>query len=1117
MNYSMTNIPKYKIIPVVVLFCLIIFIIPSCDFIGSAQNNIDLILIIDESESMLVSDPNGLKDKAVDFWFNELKKNNKNKKNRIGIIRFATEAYISKELEKVENQKKPYEFKKSIDRRYTEYPKAFKLALEEFNKRDGFQEGTTSQVLLISDGKIIDSSEDMKLSSKNGNEREIINKFINKIGKVVDNYFNSKGIIINLTLVNKNIESKLKQKEEEAIWRSISEQSNGFFNSVLKNESDILFKRYKDISTTIFGQSKLNNYEKQILKVWPVFLVLVSIMIIAFTALWYKLYKTRKEIKSNRAQLKELAFDNNERKKSESELIHIAKKYKEKYEEEKIEKELEKKEKELLKTKENKFLEKQKAEFHINLSKARKAKKRSAIVTHLRNGYKNANNMENFELDQRRKYYEELFKTSYKKYEEDKTQSKNFNEKKHYFESIKTKDTEATLIGISNVVCEFITEKERYVDSLFEDIIIFMHLFDKNSSTDIFGRISKKLSDMVKDYSPAESRKEYMHIMIDIYGSFAALYTVEDKNVQNVLERILKAMEKFNMLPAKDEMIHEKNIYEMLFSIYNKFRHVFISAPQDNDINEIYDFSEELSETKIDPYLMDIYISIIDAIQLYILKKITRSSVNEKIITFTLGKGIKEIYYYETIEKNSKKHNVTLPLYISNNSHYPVLLNSIEIIPNKESGFHIHTDDEIMGIIVYPTRENQEYEVNNNLSNLFPIRLKSRDNPISNNHIEAEFNIITNFCELISLDNKKHPPKNIKSESNTVGPIKIIVSERKNEEIERYNNDIYQDEMKKPICKRKDIDEFVESELEKATIEGDNSIINLFGTKGTGKSTYIEGLREKIKNKYLTILLRQSEDIQKHKIDIIAGKLRKASNTNLKTIIVIDEYETVFSQKNSMSLRSLNFFFSDTNVMAWIICSQDDLRNYQEIDNNLANLIIAKRIEFFTEDEAQFFFSKINFDKLAIESMMKETGGHPALLRDLWYEIVKFKKNWKFERPIDFWVVQEVCKKSIKHNRSFSYLGKIWDENLNEMDKLVLKIIAKNMKVKESTIKQCKVPMILDVSSDLIKTTSKTKMIEDSTDIIRRLVEKRILKHYGSRLDFQIDLLRKWIYEHATH
>ena len=105
MKTSLPNNPlTYRMILALICIFIIFSLLTGCDSKFDQREGVDFILLIDDSRSMLNSDPDNMRDDIVKFWFKALKENNQSGKNRIGIIRFATDAYISKGLEKVLDQ-----------------------------------------------------------------------------------------------------------------------------------------------------------------------------------------------------------------------------------------------------------------------------------------------------------------------------------------------------------------------------------------------------------------------------------------------------------------------------------------------------------------------------------------------------------------------------------------------------------------------------------------------------------------------------------------------------------------------------------------------------------------------------------------------------------------------------------------------------------------------------------------------------------------------------------------------------------------------------------------------------------------------------------------------------
>jgi uncharacterized protein YegL len=225
------------------LFNIFIYIIITAICYGfsppplfSQENGIELLLLIDDSESMKHYN-NSQKEKAITYCKEILSQYNGSGLNKIGIIRFASKAYVSFELTDISNISETgiSEDLKATDVENTDFASAFYLAYKKF---DGSM-AKSPHILLITDGILRDSTEELREAS-DGKERDnILQRLI--IDKLSPSIERLKGCVINVLLVRKDGDNA---EEEKVFWRNYIKYPGLIYSYNISETDDTLNNIY---------------------------------------------------------------------------------------------------------------------------------------------------------------------------------------------------------------------------------------------------------------------------------------------------------------------------------------------------------------------------------------------------------------------------------------------------------------------------------------------------------------------------------------------------------------------------------------------------------------------------------------------------------------------------------------------------------------------------------------------------------------------------------------------------------------------------------------------------------------------------------------------------------
>ncbi|MCP4347970.1 MAG: VWA domain-containing protein [Desulfobacterales bacterium] len=1120
----MKKIIHNKLISTCILIFTFSLMVLSCNVkegeLGDKEG-INLLLLIDESQSMKKVDLYNQRDEAAKYWFNILQKNNKNKNNKIGIIRFANEAYVSKKLEKVIELSAIQEKKQTIDNKYTFYDQAFKLASDEFEKASGSSRNNILEILIVSDGKIINSAKEFK-RNKNENKLPVMNKFEKKLNPVI-NKLKSKGCIIHILLIHKSIDSKHEHTEEQKVWTQFAEKTGGSINTIIGANPDELNKAYTDISYKIFGYSILDfldNLSKNYL-LWVI--LIISIIILTASVFFYIFYRKMRsfftkelkkfqqiqngkskekdtELKKLADQVSELKNENEYLKSTRRKVDTIMEKLESSdtlqpedleiisYEEKKLQ--------DNFREGQNFFIKKDKSNgitcFNISLEsvyqiEARYTSKTEDMLTKwIINFYKTC------------QYFEESF--------EYLEQEQRFNDRKDSFLKLGIKKDSATQNSFAKAICHFIKEG-KYDENLFEDIIIMMEIFrEKSILTQIFNQILELLREFADnpgpDFNLYRDRREEIEKIRKLYNSYVNLLNIDENNVFLYLsnaKKAIKAIKKISYLPNKGE-----KIFGQLSSIYTKLEPVFLTSTPDTEyLLTIGEYYEMIPRDNNDPHIK-VYKDILKAIKMYILQaNDPLPQYANLIINLYTNRKI----YYSEIAGTNPEGFIVLPLYIKNTGRCPALIDSIEVIPEtqekEETQFRIRDIpiDERYKWIIYPTSySGKEESYEEMCSSVLPIKLNTRGRHVSDKELSLTVNLKISYYDYYDYYEKNYEKNNPQTKEVNLSPLSVFRIPRTDKEIEKYNNGFYVEGIKKIICERFKLFDFIERTVDKGT--SNFRVINIFGNSGVGKSTFIKDFNDRKKDKYIII----------PSIDDVVGKIARSDN-NKPIIIFFDNIESSSSSSSFEKLVENKFDLLNTEIknIFCVLCGKNNLnKNSGLLSKQFLNDLISKQINFLDEKESEDFFSKNHFSEYARKFIMKETGGHPGLLNNLCCELVKSKQGWKFERPLDFWDVESVSKTIIKEDTS-AYLKRIWKDDLDEFEKEALRILAEQLNKEDTSLREIKKPMLLTVGKELVKRCSLNTKAEDSTDIIGGIIKKEIVRPVGNKLEFRINQLKRWI------
>ncbi len=214
---------KSNIFSQTISFIIFIFLFSYANV--NAQN-VDLLILIDDSGSMVGLDPFNIRIEAATYC-TEFLKNNSSKKNcRIGIIRFGSDAVLSLALSSINkvmfNSLEPIK-----NNQYTKFDSAINLALSEFERNKSFNVSHIPQILLITDGSFLNSAKEFNQYSFNKIDREQLKRsLISKVRIIIEKFKNHNGVL-HVVIIEGN-------KNDNDEWKKNAFSTGGLFYTVNK-------------------------------------------------------------------------------------------------------------------------------------------------------------------------------------------------------------------------------------------------------------------------------------------------------------------------------------------------------------------------------------------------------------------------------------------------------------------------------------------------------------------------------------------------------------------------------------------------------------------------------------------------------------------------------------------------------------------------------------------------------------------------------------------------------------------------------------------------------------------------------------------------------------------
>ncbi|WP_207682120.1 ATP-binding protein [Desulfonema magnum] len=727
---------------------------------------------------------------------------------------------------------------------------------------------------------------------------------------------------------------------------------------------------------------------------------------------------------------------------------------------------------------------------------------------------------------------------------------KKFELRKEYLVSIFKEDPEllsltATQHGIANMILHSIKQEKKYESNFFEDIAIIMDIFEKNKQglINTFSRIEYGLNTL-------ENKVEHTEIKHNVYKSYIELLRVKDENVDTVLKNTVKSIKD---VPSYIPMY--KELLDLYSKVYNSFKVAFRSHDR-MFLTKIREFVEQCPNRDRENRNYRIYRNVLKAIEDRIQKNTTVKSREADIGIMLLDE--KEVFYSEK-NGHGKSGHITLPIRLVNKGASPAWNIAIWIELDKDSHFAPSAYHNILSIYptpeILPDAQEDEFgniEIKRPGIGLIPIKLYARHGKINNKNRYIKIKLIKFFIDFIdySIDKNQGEPRESKQEFEDIVVKFLPIDEIHNP----YGDNFCLKLLPKVFCDRKNFVDFVKEKMKSKS----NNVLNLYGLPGTGKTSFMFNFQQKEKENYMIIILTRTERLdtienysKKVKSDnymlffsdssktetldnhnflaIFNRELDRKIKMNKPVVLFVDDVDDLIKDISDWGgkwlenfLKSLHNLLKRKENVNIVVCGRKSLKEIQiEDDDNWKNLISmsgssdSKEFTPLDKDEAQAFFnikSKVNGESVytehAIKSILRKTGGNPRLLQATCYNLMESKKDWKYDRPLDFWDVDEISNIIIQKERAW-YLYEIWN-GFDEAEQAVLKILANRLKTDDKSVRLIERPSYLSIREELLKTGSLNKN-EYPTDVIKRLISKGIIMNLRSLLDFRIGLLRKWI------
>jgi len=177
----------------------------------------------------------------------------------------------------------------------------------------------------------------------------------------------------------------------------------------------------------------------------------------------------------------------------------------------------------------------------------------------------------------------------------------------------------------------------------------------------------------------------------------------------------------------------------------------------------------------------------------------------------------------------------------------------------------------------------------------------------------------------------------------------------------------------------------------------------------------------------------------------------------------------------------------------------------------LANLSFAREIKFLEEDEIDEFIDEsskdlgIEYHTRGKEAIKKATAGHPLLLQLLCHHLINYINTWDFQRPIDFWDIEDTINTilgSETDKETIDTIRYIWD-GFPEDEKWSMVVL--NQLINERAPRKV---TLMEFGKELMKQYTPTV---DFISSISSLLGKKTIIENESFYTFNIKILEKWM------
>ncbi|MCP4104748.1 MAG: AAA family ATPase [Desulfobacteraceae bacterium] len=619
----------------------------------------------------------------------------------------------------------------------------------------------------------------------------------------------------------------------------------------------------------------------------------------------------------------------------------------------------------------------------------------------------------------------------------------------------------------------------------------------------------------------------------DVFRAYTDLFQVNDKTVEKTLKEAIKVFEPLRQRPLGYKIV------DTCLSVYNSFKPVFSQNPP----KPIYlsridqEFEKCQADTTNDPNIR-IKEKVLTAIRDYIFKntdpKLRQAEVNiiplEKNMVFCSKEGTKKGY-------------IIIPLLVVNNSLNPAEKVYIEVQMKKGQPFKQSSDNPHINKL-YPALTMVDFEdPYDSGAGLIPLKLEMSNEQKVDTLKAKLFKHFHNYAD--GCEQPANPEEYIDIE---------LLIKYYDCEVEIKENPYKQGYYISPYSQQTHLINFINEFIRQSSEKHDSAnVLNLYGMPGVGKTSLLTHYKKIVdRNNFSIMIIDKKQGTRDYTLSINSDEpvqlnsdqfkdFKKLSDpifsTSKPAIICIDDigkiinnlYET--DNEPEIFIRYLCEVL-ESRTSNRLILSEG--RKVEEIrlpftDKDWHNRIIerskSKEIEFLTEKDYSDFFSDENagvirrcnskyypaFNERAKKAIQKETAGHPGLMQMLCYHMVELKKDWLYDRPLDFWDVDKACNTLLSKEENILSLKRIWNA-FDLSEKFVLHILAEKLKTEDDiSIQFAEKPSFLEIIDSL---TWETQIkINNPVMPVSQLISKRIIKDKAG-LYFQMNLLRRWICRH---